>query len=185
MSKSLQEQLLASGVAKPKQAKKAKREKVKRDQAARREGKTPAEKQALADEVARAEAAKRERDRQLNASQKARREAHERDQSVGQIIERNRVKAGAKGEDGVAYSYTIGAKIRRIEVSDAQRRDLADGRLAVVRHREVASLVPRAVAERLQTMIPDQIWLMSKATDEAVDPDDPYAAYQVPDDLMW
>ncbi|MES1924934.1 DUF2058 family protein [Salinisphaera sp. T31B1] len=185
MAKSLQEQLLASGLAKPKQAKKARREKVRHDQAARRQGKTPAEKQALADEVGRAEAAKRERDRQLNAKRKAEREAQERDQSVAQIIERNRVKPAGKPDERVAYSYTVDRKIRRIEVSDAQRRELAAGRLGIVRHRGRADLVPRATAERLMETLGEQIWLLSRPDDTPADPDDPYAAYTVPDDLMW
>jgi len=188
MAKSLQEQLLASGVAKPKQAKKAKREKVRRDQAARRDGKTPDEKKALEAEIVRAEAAKRDRDRQLNASQKIERETREQAQSATQIIDQHRIKAGAqKGDKGenVAYSYTVGGKVRRIEVSAGQQRDLAAGRLAIVRHRDKTSLIPRAAAERLPASLSEAVWLLSREGKAVVDPDDPYAAFQVPDDMMW
>jgi len=184
MAKSLQEQLLASGVAKPKQAKKARREKVRRDQAARRDGKAPEEDKALAANVARAEAEKRERDRRLNASKKAERETREQAQTAVQIIDQNRVKAGGKGEN-VVYSYTVGGKIRRLEVSQGQQRDLAAGRLAIVRHRDKTSLVPRSAAERLPESMAGDIWLLSRETEAQADPDDPYAAFQVPDDLMW
>lgn len=188
MAKSLQEQLLASGVAKPKQAKKAKREKVRRDQAARRDGKTPDEKKALEAEIARAEAAKRERDRQLNASQKSERQEREQVQSATQIIDQHRIKAGRqKGDkgDNIAYSYTVGGKVRRIEVSPGQQRDLAAGRLAIVRHGDKTSLVPRAAAQRLPESWSDAIWLLSREQEAVVDPDDPYADFQVPDDMMW
>ncbi len=184
MAKSLQEQLLASGVAKPKQAKKARREKVKRDQAARREGKTPEQEAALAAEIARADAAKRERDRQLNASQKAERLAREQAQSATQIIDQHRIKAGGKGEN-IPYNYTVAGKVRRIEVSAGQQRDLAAGLLAIVRHRETTSLLPRSAAERLPHAMADSIWLLNREDEDRIDPDDPYAAYQVPDDLMW
>lgn len=184
MAKSLQEQLLQSGAAKPKQAKKARREKAQSEKAARRAGKTPAEQQELARQVAQAEARKREHDRQLNAEQKAQREARELDHSVAQIISRNRVASAADDRDSVAYSYTIATHIHRIEVSDSQRRDLAAGRLAVARHRDSAALVPRSVAQRLMEKIPEQVWLVC-AEEESPDADDPYAEYQVPDDLMW
>lgn len=184
MAKSLQEQLLQSGVAKPKQAKKARREKAQSEKAARREGKTPAEQAELAQQVAAAQAEKRARDHQLNTEQKAKREARELEHSVAQIISRNRVASAAGGEDSMAYSYTIAGKIHRIEVSDGQRQDLATGRLAVVRHRDTSALVPRGVAQRLMEKVPEQVWLVS-GDEEAADADDPYAEYQVPDDLMW
>ncbi len=180
MAKSLQEQLLQAGAAKPKQAKKARQEKTRKNQAARQKGQSLTDEQALQREIAAEQATKRERDRQLNAEQKAARDVREVEHAVDQIVSRNRI--AADGE--VAYSYTIGDKIRRIQVSDKQRRDLAEGRLAIVRHRERASLVPRAVAERLVEKIPAQLWLVTP-TQQLHDPDDPYADYQVPDDLMW
>jgi len=184
MAKSLQEQLLDSGAARPKQAKKARREKTARNKQARREGQRPDDEQALQQQIAAGEAAKRERDDRLNAEQKARREAREIDHAVSQIITRNRIEADRSGAETVAYSYTIGHKIRRIEVSDRQRRDLAAGRLAIVRHRDDSALVPRPVAERLMEKIPEQVWLVTRDDDPA-DPDDPYAEFPIPDDLMW
>jgi len=184
MAKSLQEQLLQSGLAKPKQVKKARREKAVSEKAARKEGRAPAEQQALQQQVAAAEAEKRERDKRLNAEQKAEREARELEHSVAQIIDRNRVAAQADSEEQVPYSYTIDKQIRRIEVSNEQRADLAQGRLAIVRHRDVSSLVPKAVAARLMEKVPAQVWLVT-SKEESVDADDPYAEYQVPDDLVW
>ncbi len=184
MSKSLQEQLLQSGAAKPKQAKKARREKAMSEKQARKQGTSPAEEQALAQQVATAQADKRARDRQLNAELKAQREAREIEHSVAQILSRNKIESDANPADSVDYSYTIDNKIRRIEVSDTQRSDLAEGRLAVVRHREISALVPRQVAERLMEKIPERVWLVSKQ-DAPAQADDPYAEYKVPDDLVW
>lgn len=184
MAKSLQEQLLESGAARPKQARKARREKSARKKQARQQGQRPDDEKALQQQIAAAEAAKRERDDRLNAEQKARRQAHERDQAVSQIVTRNRIQAGDEITEPVPYNYTDGRTIRRIEVSDRQRRDLAAGRLAIVRHENKAHLVPRSVAERLMEHIPEQVWLVSGDEPEP-DPDDPYAEFQVPDDLMW
>lgn len=184
MAKSLQEQLLESGLAKPKQAKKARREKAQKGKAARQQGGQPAEDQALGREIAAAQAAKRRRDRELNERQKTQRAAREREAAIVQIIETNRVATGGQASDAVAYNYTVEKRIRRIDVSDAQRRELAAGRLGIVRYRGVSSLVPRATAERLRESIPDRVWLVTP-NDEPPDPEDPYADYPVPDDLMW
>jgi hypothetical protein len=184
MAKSLQEQLLQSGVAKPKQAKKARQDKTRQAQAARRDSKTATEQDHLAREIAAKDAGKRDHDRRLNAQRKAQREAQERQQMATQIIGRNRIPAEGDGENAVAYNYTVKGKIKRLLVSDTQRKSLADGRLAIVRHQGHTALVTADIAERLQPLIPNRIWLAAPA-DDIPDPDDPYAAYQVPDDLMW
>ncbi|MES1928042.1 hypothetical protein SADO_02265 [Salinisphaera dokdonensis CL-ES53] len=184
MAKSLQEQLLQSGIAKPKQAKKARREKTRQAQAARRDPKTTGEQDALAREIAAKDAGKRDYDRRLNEQRKAQREAQEKQQKAAQIVEQNQIKPEGDGDNAVAYNYTDKGKIKRLMVSDAQRRNLAAGRMAIVRHRGKAALVTSAIAERLQPLIPNRVWLAAPE-DDTPDPDDPYAAFQVPDDLMW
>lgn len=184
MAKSLQEQLLQSGAAKPKQAKKARREKTRRDQEARRQGTRPEDEQALAQHVAAAEKEKRERDRQLASRHKAERAAREHNGAAAQLIAQHGIRPGKPAPDMPPYSYSMGGRIRRLDVSPAQRQQLADGQLAVIRHREVTSLVNRASGERLLELIPEQVWLVNPEDDKP-DPDDPYAGYEIPDDLMW
>lgn len=183
MAKSLQEQLLESGVAKPKQAKKARRDKTRRDQEARRQGKQSEEAQRLARDVAAAEKAKRERDHQIAEQQKAERAKRENQGAAAQLLSQHQIKP-APAEDVPPYSYSIAGKIRKLAVSAPQRQQLADGKLAIVRHAGAAMLVNREVAQRLQALIPDQVWLV-EPRDDTPDPDDPYAGYEVPDDLMW
>lgn len=184
MGKSLQEQLLAAGAARPKQAKKARREKAAQAKAARRQGKPAAGQSSVAPEIDAAQAAKRERDRELNDAQKRRREARERDAAIAQLVAQHAVPAGGGAAEAVAYNYEMGGRIRRIEVSDRQRRELAAGRLGIVRHRGQAALVPEAAAERIAALVADAVWLVAPH-DERPDPNDPYADFPVPDDLMW
>lgn len=183
MAKSIQEQLLQAGLAKPKQAKKARREKAVSEKAARKQGGQTAEQRELQQQVARAQAEKQARDRQLNAAQKAEREAREVAYSAAQIISRNRIECDA-GENAASYSYTIDKKIHSITVSESQRKDLAAGRLAIARLNASASLLPRPVAQRLMEKIPECVWMVSADTSEASG-DDPYADYPIPDDLIW
>lgn len=184
MAKSLQEQLLESGAARPKQAKKARREKTRQAKAARENPAVRAEQDRLATDIEASAAAKREQDRRLNAERKARSDASEREAAAAQIIERNHIAPKADDADAVAYNYTADGRIKRLTVSDAQRRELAAGRLAITRHRRTTTLVSASVAERLIEIIPDAVWL-ARPQDDTPDPDDPYAAFQVPDDLMW
>lgn len=183
MAKSLQEQLLASGVAKPKQAKKARRDKTKREREARRQGRQSEEAARLARDVAAAEQAKRERDLQLAEQQKQERARRESQGAAAQLIAQHGIKP-VPSDDVTPYSYSIAGKIRKLAVSAPQRQQLADGKLGIVRHAGSAKLLDRDVAQRLQALIPDQIWLV-EPQDDAPDPDDPYAGYEVPDDLMW
>lgn len=184
MAKSLQEQLLASGVAKPKQAKKARRDKTRGEREARRQGKQSEEAAKLARDVAAAEQAKRERDRLLAEQQKNERASRENQGAAAQLIAQHRFKPGPAEDDVPPYSYSIAGKIKKLAVSAPQRQQLADGKLGIVRHAGSAALINRDVAQRLQALIPDQIWLV-EPRDDAPDPDDPYAGYEVPDDLMW
>lgn len=189
MSSSLQEQLLKAGIAKPKQAKKARRDKAQRNKAARKSSKAgkpvQAAEQELSREIDAAHAAKRAADRQRAQAANAAREQRETKRQAIQIIQANRVDIEAPAEDEPAYSYTIKGRIRKLPVSRDQRRRLAEGKLAIVRYDGQTSLVDTVTAERLETIIPKSVFRNSPEQGEATDPDDPYAGYEVPDDLMW
>ncbi len=45
-------------------------------------------------------------------------------------------------------------------------------------------MVPRVIADKIAERDASLV-VRVKKTDTAVEADDPYAAYQVPDDLMW
>ena len=58
-----------------------------------------------------------------------------------------------------------------------------DGALAIVRHEDFYELVPAVIAERVQQVDPATLVVWNRP--EPKDPDDPYAEFEVPDDLMW
>lgn len=185
MSSSLQDQLLQAGIAKPKQAKKARRDKAQRSKAARKQGqhKTTAE-QHLAREVEAARAAKRAGDRERAQKANAVRAQRESKRQMIQIIDDNRIKIEAPPADEPPYSYTLKGKIRRLHVSKGQRQQLAAGRLAIVHYDGKTSLVNAATAERLEQLTPKAVFRNS-VSDDTPAADDPYAGFEVPDDLMW
>jgi len=52
-----------------------------------------------------------------------------------------------------------------------------------VRIGDATELVPRVIADKIAERDASLVVQVKKAAE--VDPDDPYAAYQIPDDLMW
>ena len=62
---------------------------------------------------------------------------------------------------------------------------LSSGRLAIAKLDERYELVPMAVAEKIKQRDEQCIILREHNEKQEVDENDPYADYQIPDDLMW
>lgn len=176
---SLQDQLLKAGLVDNKKANKIK--KIKHKQA-RQKQKNKVE---TADEAKiaaqRSQAEKVERDRQLNQQRKAEAERKAIAAQVRQLIEMNRQ---SRDDGELAYSFTDGALVKRIHVTAAQLKQLSNGRLCIVSLDEQYELIPTLVAEKIQQR-DETTQILSNQSTEMPDEDDPYADYQVPDDLMW
>jgi uncharacterized protein YaiL (DUF2058 family) len=179
MSLSLREQLLKAGLVNEKQAKQAGKEKQKhqrlvhKGQAEKDESQKQAALQARADKLA--------RDQELNRQQQEKAEQKARAAQVKQLIEASRLPK-LTTED--YYNFVDDKKVKRLSVNTLMRNKLAAGSLAIVRHGGGYEVIPREAALKIQEREPKRIVLLNTQT-EAPDADDPYAAYQVPDDLMW
>lgn len=176
---SLQDQLLKAGLVDNKRAnkiKKSKHKQVKQQQKNKIE--TPDEVKLAAQQ---AHADKVERDRQLNQQRKADAERKAIAAQVRQLVEMNR-QPGDEGD--IAYSFTDGTLVKRITVSDAQLKQLSNGRLCIIKLDDQYELIPTLVAEKIQ-LRDEHTRILSNQPTETPDKDDPYADFQVPDDLMW
>jgi hypothetical protein len=69
-------------------------------------------------------------------------------------------------------------------VSAAVQAHLIAGRLVIVCLNGGIELVPRIIADKIAERDPSLVVRVNKAS-AATDEDDPYAAFQIPDDLMW
>ncbi|MGX5218623.1 MULTISPECIES: DUF2058 domain-containing protein [Pseudomonas] len=179
MALSLRDQLLKAGLVNEKQAKQATKQKQKQQ---RMEHKGQVEKdnsQQLAAEQARAE--KLARDQELNRQQQEKAEQKAKAAQVKQLIEASRLPK-LTTED--YYNFADDKKVKRLPVNDLVRNKLSSGSLAIVRHGGGYEVIPREAALKIQERDPRRVVLLNTPT-EAPDADDPYAAYQVPDDLMW
>ena len=176
---SLQDQLLKAGLVDNKKADKIRKTKNKQ---ARQKQKNKIETTNTARLAAQqAQSEKVERDRQLNSQHKAEAERNAISAQVRQLVEMNR----QSGDDGdIDYSFTDGTLIKRIHVTGTQLKQLGNGCLCIIKLDEQYELIPTLVAKKIQQRDENTQILSNQAT-ETPDEDDPYADYQVPDDLMW
>ncbi|MEH6650435.1 MAG: DUF2058 domain-containing protein [Motiliproteus sp.] len=175
---SLKDQLLSAGLVNKKQVQQAKKQKHKQKQT----GQATDEQQAR-QRVEQAKADKVAHDRELNLQRKQAAEQKAITAQIKQLIESNQVQCN-DGE--VVYNFTDGTKIKRLHLNDLLITQLSRGLLAIVKLGEGYALVPGKVAERIAQRDESIILVRHDPSAEAeVDEDDPYADYQIPDDLMW
>jgi uncharacterized protein YaiL (DUF2058 family) len=178
---SLQEQLMQAGIVDAKKAKKLSQEK-------RKEARSQPKGHAMVDEAKeqaqRTMAQKAERARELNRQQQAEQEQKAIRAQIVQLIKMNRLDRTG-GE--VPYQFTDGKKIKKIHVSAKLQEELSRGRLAIAKLGEAYELLPAAAARKIMQRDEAVIVMLNERQPAPTDAaeDDPYAAYEIPDDLMW
>ena len=123
-----------------------------------------------------------QRDRELNKQQQAEAEKKAIRAQIVQLIRMNRLD---RRQGDVAYQFTDGTKIKKIYITQQLQDDLIKGRLAITRMDEQYELLPAAAAQKIMQRDEGCIVLLNTRSQAEVDEDDPYADYQIPDDLMW
>ena len=123
-----------------------------------------------------------EKDRQIN--QKNQQEAERKAilAQIKQLVETSRLSRDG-GEQ--PYQFAHSKKIKKIYVTDEQQRRLVAGQLAIVVLDELYELVPLKVAEKIAQRDESYVVVVNQASSDQPAEDDPYADYQIPDDLMW
>lgn len=179
MGNSLQEQLLKAGLVTEQRLKETRTDRHKTAKQAGKRGPKPDP--AARREVERAQAEKAARDRELNRQRQEEAERRARETELRQLIHSHRVVREG-GER--AYNFTDGRTLKRLYLTKEQHTRLVDGRLAVVRQDAFYELIPAEIAERVQARDPERLLVWNRQG-PAPQGEDPYAAYQVPDDLIW
>ncbi|OLU28776.1 nucleoprotein/polynucleotide-associated enzyme [Pseudomonas sp. PA15(2017)] len=179
MAISLRDQLLKAGLVNEKQVKQASKQQHKQQRMVKKGQAEEDNSSQLAAQQAKAE--KAARDQELNRQQQDKAEQKARAAQIKQLIEASRLPK-LTTED--YYNFVDDKKVKRLPVNALMRDKLSRGSLAIVRHGGGYEVIPREAALRIQERDPQRVLLLNTPT-EAPDEDDPYAAYQVPDDLMW
>lgn len=182
MAISLQEQLKKSGLIDEKKAKQLNRAKHKEEKLARK-GKNAAPDPRKA-ELEKVRSEKVAKDRQLNQEKNAQAQQKAIAAQIKQLIEMNII---AKDGDQ-KFSFSQAGKIKHIWISQTQIEQLSHGTIAIVNQKSSQAnqqvLVPMGVAEKIAQR--DESAVVFKADQTTVSQeDDPYADYQIPDDLTW
>jgi len=179
MANALRDQLLKAGLVNEKQLKQAAKEKNKEIRRQHGQGLEPQE--SAAEQARRLAADKTERDRQLNLQRREEAERKAQAAQLKQLVEANRLHLG---DGDIAYHFSDGGSVKRLYVSGRMRDQLAAGRLVVVRCGGQYSVVAVDTGQRIRERHPDAIVVWNEPT-AALRGDDPYAGYEVPDDLIW
>lgn len=179
---SLQDQLLKAGLVDKKKAQSSKKAKNKQQyqQKKGQQQQTETDKARELAEQARQEQA--ERSRELNRLQREEAERTAIQAQIRQLIQMNRIDR-SRGE--VAYQFADGSKIQSIYVTEKLRQQLADGIIAIVRLDKGYELIPRQVIDKITQRDAGCLVVLNDNTNDTTGEDDPYADFQIPDDLMW
>ena len=179
MSLSLRDQLLKAGLVNQKQVKQVTKDQ-KKQKRLEQKGQVEVDdtQKRLAQE---AMAEKARRDQELNRQQQEKAEQKARTAQVKQLIEATRLPK-LTTED--YYNFVDDKKVKRLCVNALMRSKLSNGSLAIVHHGGGYEVISREAALKVQEREPRRIVLLNTPTEE-LDADDPYAAYKIPDDLMW
>lgn len=185
---SLKDQLLKAGLIDQSKAEKAAREErknahqktAKAQKEAKRTGEVKVDEAKMLAEKALQEQA--ERSKELNRLQREQAEQKAIQAQIRQLIEMNRLDRKA-GE--ISYQFADQNKIKKIQVTEQLQDRLAYGMLAIVRFGETYEIVPRQVAEKIAQRDANTVVVLNIKQQQSTVEDDPYAAYQIPDDLMW
>ena len=179
MTNSLHEQLLKAGLVDEKKLQRAKKAKQRKEKEQRHSKQRPQDESALLAKQAKAREA--ERNRELNRLRQEEAQHKALQAQIRQLIEQNRVDTEG-GE--VPYHFDHGGKIRRLYVNEKLQGQLSQGRMGIVKLAERYEVLPREVMEKIVQRDAGCVILLNDKA-QAEDPNDPYAEFKVPDDLMW
>ena len=175
---SLQDQLLKAGVVDAKKSKKIQKEKRKQ---AKQQPKGSQQVDETKELAKKSLAEKAARDRKLNQLQQQEAEKKAIQGQIIQLIENHKIEFG---NADIPYQFTDNKKIKKIYVTEQIQNQLSKGQIAIAKLRDSYQLVPAAIAEKISQRDETAIVLINSKA-EAIDEDDPYADYPIPDDLMW
>jgi uncharacterized protein YaiL (DUF2058 family) len=173
----LQEQLLKAGLVDKNKANKANKElrKQTRQQRNKKQTATPTAEQSRQQEKA-------AKDRELNLRREEARKQREIAIQIKQLVESHRHPRSNDDDDKPFYFNNKG-KVKQMYVSADTHKLITSNKLVIVNCNGVFELVPKEIAEKIRQRNPSLV--IDLTEEKPTSKDDPYADYQVPDDLIW
>ncbi|PIE47758.1 MAG: hypothetical protein CSA42_01870 [Gammaproteobacteria bacterium] len=175
MKNALQAQLLKAGLVDKKKAKKINKQTAH----AKRTGDASVDEARKA--VAQAKAEKLAKDQQLNKQKQQALEEKTLKSNIEQMINQHQID-DITGE--VEYQFVDGAKVKKLYITQKMYDQLVAGHVVIARKQAGYALLPHPLAQRINQKMAGFIIETANKNDTPTE-DDPYAAYVIPDDLMW
>ncbi len=181
MNNPFQEQLLKAGIVSEQQVKQAQQDKKqkRKQQPKGKKNKQPSEAELKA---RKAREEKAQRDRELNQRKQQQARAKAISAEIDQLIRDNLITRNEKCE--IVYNFEHQGKVKSIYVDSDMRQKIIGGKLGIARIEGRYELVPLSVAEKIRDRNEKRVVILEEES-ATQDENDPYAQYQVPDDLMW
>jgi len=180
MNNPFQEQLLKAGVVSKQQVQQANTDKNKKKKQQRNQ------KNKLVDEVAikakQLADEKIQRDRELNQKKQVQAKAKALSAEINQLILDNLVKRDNTCD--IVYNFEHDKKVKRIYVNTEMKQQIIKGKLGLARIEGRYELVPASVAEKIKQRNERRVVIFTELV-ELKDENDPYADFEIPDDLTW
>jgi uncharacterized protein YaiL (DUF2058 family) len=100
---------------------------------------------------------------------------------IRHIIEQNKIDA--KGD--VPFNFVDGNKIQKLYVDKKVGNGLSKGTMAIVKQDDQYAIVPLKAAGQIKDRKTESLILLNLQVSNALDPDDPYAEFPIPEDYEW
>lgn len=177
MKNALQAQLLKAGLVDAKQAKKA----SKQSQHAKKTGQN--DQANLKAELQHSQQEKIAKDNALNLVKQQQLEEKTLRGNIIQMIRQYRIE---HTDGDISYQFIDEGKIKKIYLNQQVYNAIVAGSLALARLEQSYAILPQPLAEKIDQKMQGYIVALQKPQDDqSTDEEDPYAAYVIPDDLMW
>lgn len=172
----LQAQLLKAGLVDNKKAKKLSKQAV-------HEKRTGDSHEAeIKANIEKAKQEKLAKDQAIEREKKAALQEKELKAAIMQMISQHKIR----DTDGEIVYQFIDEKIKKIYLNQQIYNALVAGSLVIARENESYAILPKALADRINSKMEGFIIVNnSEKNEDTTDEEDPYAAYVIPDDLMW
>lgn len=184
MGNPFQDQLLKAGVVTKQQVKKAQSasNKKKKEQRSKKNNNIVDENKLKAQQLAKEKA---EHDKALNLRKEEQAKQKAISIEIDQLILSNLIKRGEECE--IIYNFEHRKKVNRIYLNEDMRQRIINGKLGIARIEGRYELIPKLIAEKIQQRNDKRVILFeqSEQEEQAMDENDPYAEFKVPDDLIW
>ncbi|VAW57822.1 hypothetical protein MNBD_GAMMA07-869 [hydrothermal vent metagenome] len=181
MNNLFQEQLLKAGVVNKQQVQKAQQDKNKKKKQQHNNKKLKPDntaalkaKKALEEKVA--------HDRELNRKKEEQAKRKAISAEINQLIIDHKLPRDEKCE--ISYNFEHQNKVKKIYINAEMKQQLVQGKLGIARIEGIYELIPLVVAEKIQQRNTKRVVIFEKE-EQSKDENDPYANFEVPDDLIW